>query len=120
MTSNVKRHVSLPKSSKEGAKPSTDDLFYGELAVNYAKGKEFLSLNNSGNEIVTLQFNDKGFGKVGSDSGDDVSATTNYDKFTIEGGNISKHYSAYSTKLDLSKVPESFKWRFITKEVDNR
>lgn len=42
-----------------------------------------------------------------------------------EGGNISKHYSAYSTKLDLSKVPESLKWRFITeddvtKEVDNR
>lgn len=41
---------------KNGPKlPNAADLEYGELAVNYAKGTETISLKNNENEIVTIQ-----------------------------------------------------------------
>ena len=39
----IKRHVLLPRSSKQGSKPTADSINYGELTVNYAAGNEFLS-----------------------------------------------------------------------------
>ncbi len=37
--------------------PSSEQLDYGEFAVNYAAGYETLSMKNSANEIVTLTIN---------------------------------------------------------------
>ena len=34
--------------------PRTDELDYGEIAVNYASGKEFISLKNADNKIVKI------------------------------------------------------------------
>ena len=39
----IKRNVQLPKSNRMGVKPRADELDYGNLAVNYAAGDEFLS-----------------------------------------------------------------------------
>ena len=50
----INRHVLLPRSSKPGSKPTADSINYGELAVNYAAGNEFLSTKNSNNEIVVF------------------------------------------------------------------
>ena len=50
----IKRHVLLPRSSKQGSKPTADSINYGELTVNYAAGNEFLSTKNSNNEIVVF------------------------------------------------------------------
>ena len=36
--------------------PTAEQLEYGELAINYAKGKETISIKNSDDEIVTLPF----------------------------------------------------------------
>lgn len=49
-----KRHVKLPRSNKAGKKPKAEELEYGEIAVNYSAGKEFLSVKNSKDEIVTF------------------------------------------------------------------
>mgnify|MGYP000275629076 CR=1 FL=1 len=34
--------------------PRTDELDYGEIAINYASGKEFISLKNADNQIVKI------------------------------------------------------------------
>lgn len=34
--------------------PRTDELYYGEIAINYASGKEFISLKNADNQIVKI------------------------------------------------------------------
>lgn len=49
-----KRNVQLPRSNREGVKPRADELDYGNLAVNYAAGDEFLSTKNSNNEVVVF------------------------------------------------------------------
>ena len=50
----IKRNVQLPRSNKKGVKPRADELDYGNLAVNYAAGDEFLSTKNSNNEVVVF------------------------------------------------------------------
>lgn len=34
--------------------PRTDELDYGEIAINYASGKEFISLKNADNQIIKI------------------------------------------------------------------
>lgn len=48
----IKKNVQLPRSSKKGVKPKADELNYGNLAVNFFAGEEFLSTKNSNNEVV--------------------------------------------------------------------
>ena len=50
-----RRHVSLPKSSVSGQTPSPENLYYGEVAVNYFSGDEFLSIKNTSGNIVTFR-----------------------------------------------------------------
>lgn len=38
--------------------PSSSDLDYGEIALNYAAGVECISIKNSDNEVVTLNFSE--------------------------------------------------------------
>ena len=42
-------------SNQQPQLPTTSNLDYGELAINYAKGYETISLKNSANEIATIQ-----------------------------------------------------------------
>lgn len=58
MTSNVKRHVQLPRSSQKGKKPTAEDLKYGEIAVNFNIEKPFLAIKGSDDSIVTMDFKD--------------------------------------------------------------
>ena len=62
MTSNVKRHVQLPRSSQKGKKPTADDLKYGEIAVNFNVEEPFLAMKGSDDSILTMSFKD---GKTG-------------------------------------------------------
>lgn len=51
--------------------PESDDMSYGELAINFAKGYERISMKNSDNEIVELDVN------VSSTLSDHMSDTDN-------------------------------------------
>ena len=56
MTSNVKRHVQLPRSSQKGKKPTADDLKYGEIAVNFNNEEPFIAIKGSDDSIITMDF----------------------------------------------------------------
>ena len=58
MTSNVKRHVQLPRSSQKGKKPTAEDLKYGEIAVNFNVEEPFLAMKGSDDSIITMGFKD--------------------------------------------------------------
>ena len=62
MTSNVKRHVQLPRSSQKGKKPTAEDLKYGEIAVNFNVEEPFLAMKGSDDSIITMGFKN---GKTG-------------------------------------------------------
>ena len=46
------RHLQHIKSSQANKIPTENDLWYGEIAVNYAEGSETLYIKNSNNDIV--------------------------------------------------------------------
>ena len=50
----IKRHVLLPRSSKQGSKPTADSINYGELTVNYNAEHEFIATKNSKGDIITF------------------------------------------------------------------
>ena len=60
MTSNVKRHVQLPRSSQKGKKPTAEDLKYGEIAVNFNIEEPFLAMKGSDDSIITMDFKNGG------------------------------------------------------------
>ena len=60
MTSNVKRHVQLPRSSQKGKKPTAEDLKYGEIAVNFNVEEPFLAMKGSDDSIITMDFKNGG------------------------------------------------------------
>ena len=49
-----KRRLVNVKSNLKGKTPTVNDITYGEIAVNYAKGAEFLSMKNEDQKIVTF------------------------------------------------------------------
>ena len=51
--SNIKKIIHK-HSSVADKLPRTDELDYGEIAINYASGKEFISLKNADNKIVKI------------------------------------------------------------------
>ena len=53
MAKNIKRHISLLKSSG-GTAPASADLIHGEIAVGYKKDNEALYILNSNNEVITF------------------------------------------------------------------
>ena len=50
----INRHVLLPRSSKQGSKPTESSIAYGELTVNYNANHEFLATKNSNGDIITF------------------------------------------------------------------
>jgi hypothetical protein len=116
----------VPPASMAYTVPFGYDIAKYPIGITY---NVFYTEYNDKNQLIYLKK------KMGNDRTISINSSNLYEFTTVvsfdelepltEGGNISKHYSAYSTKLDLSKVPEPFKWRFITeddvtKEVDNR
>ena len=57
-TRNIVKNIRSKELSGNGPKlPTSGQLDYGEIAVNYKKGYETLSLKNDNNEIVSLSVN---------------------------------------------------------------
>lgn len=58
MAKNISRHVTHLKSkvveSNKSKLPAASDLYEGEIAVNYAKGYETLSIKNESGDVVTF------------------------------------------------------------------
>ena len=50
----INRHVLLPRSAKQGSKPTADSISYGELTVNYNAEHEFIATKNSNGKIITF------------------------------------------------------------------
>ena len=50
----INRHVLLPRSSRQGSKPTAVSIAYGELTVNYNANHEFLATKNSNGDIITF------------------------------------------------------------------
>lgn len=67
------------KSAVDGKIPTPNQLEYGEIAINYAKGSEMISIKNSENEIVS--FNARG----GNDSIDTSNFVTTNTYQNISG-----------------------------------
>ena len=79
----ITKHVQHPKSSATTATtegrtvprlPSSGDLLYGEIAVNYRSGYETLSIKNSSNDIVPFTTNNH-----------QITASPNSDSALIQG-----------------------------------
>lgn len=90
----ITKHVQHPKSSATTANtqsvtvprlPSSGDLLYGEIAVNYRDGYETLSIKNSSNQIIPFPTNHhiievvpNGSGIVGGQIGIDINDVESY------------------------------------------
>ena len=78
MAENIKRHITHIKSKVANQKPTSSQLLEGEVAVNYAKDKEFLSIKNESGDVVTFSSDNYyteqklGSGFTGSNSGNTV------------------------------------------------
>jgi len=72
MAKNITRHITHIKSkvveSSNPKLPASGDIELGEIAVNYAKGYETLSIKNESGDVVTFS-EDKNIGKKGKLTG---------------------------------------------------
>ena len=59
----LKRSASLVQG--QPVLPTTSEIEYGELAVNYASGHETISMKNSNNQVVSFSSDEKFLDKVG-------------------------------------------------------
>ena len=48
------KKILLKRSNEAGKLPQSNNLDYGELAMNYASGSESISFKNAADEIVTI------------------------------------------------------------------
>ena len=55
MATDIKRHITHIKSKVPNQLPTAGQIEYGEIAVNYAKGTEALSIKNNSGDIVTVK-----------------------------------------------------------------
>ena len=92
--------------------PSSSDLDYGEIALNYAAGVECISIKNSDNEVVTLNFSES------DESTEHINDTSNpheVNSSQIGLGNcdntsdtdkeVNEYFQAeLDTKLDIAKI----------------
>lgn len=51
---HVKSNQLMPGSATEPNAPNASDILYGEIAINYIKGKERIFIKNSEDEIVSF------------------------------------------------------------------
>ena len=103
---NIKRHVSHIKSmSLNGTTPvlpSSSDIMYGEIAVNYANGYETISIKNSSNNVVRFS-GDQYFKKQYIDNLD-YSLNKDDNKVVVSIGQTDGLVSAQSTAITEVKL----------------
>ena len=99
--------------------PTKDDIVYGEIAINYLKDNETISIKNSANEIVTFNF------KESQNSNTDITGhITNYNnphrlsKTNIEGLNNIDNTSDYEKPLSTALI-EALKTKMGIDELYN-
>ena len=84
--------------------PRTDELDYGEIAINYASGKEFISLKNADNQIIKIAPNI--FERKNKNSGitligDENSIAKNKFSFTIGRNSVNYGDSSFLFNLNV-------------------
>jgi len=74
--------------------PSASTIEYGEIAINYAKGGETMSIKNANNEIVTFSSDAKIIGQIPSvaDYFDGAEYDSNSKRINFKHGNTVKAY----------------------------
>lgn len=110
--SNVKKIIHK-HSSVIDKLPRTDELDYGEIAINYASGKEFISLKNADNQIVKItpniferKPNQKGITLVEDvNSIAEKSSSISYGRNILNYGNYSIAFgNFYINKFSIEKI----------------
>ena len=102
------KHVRSCVTNEDGSPklPTADQIEYGEIAINYAKDKETISLKNENNEIVSLTL--KEAGKIDDVQVDGTSVVEN--KIAKISHKISDNYTQatyaepFATKVSGSRV----------------
>ena len=102
-TRNIVKNIRSKELSGNGPKlPTSGQLDYGEIAVNYKKGYETLSLKNDNNEIVSLSVNSVEDVKVNGSTV--VSKSNKTAEITMKGDTIPVSGGQY----DVMKYPLPF------------
>ena len=92
--SNIIQHK---RNATPGAIPTTGNLYYGELAINYSDGK--LYTKNNSNNIINLP--------VASINGANITPgliTTNSGVIINTGGGIARLYASLGGEVDNSDI----------------
>ncbi len=90
MSNTILYKHSLDKKADGSAKtPNTSQLDYGEIAINYAKDVETISIKNSNNEIVSMRLRD---------SADAINIVTEHQV------NVNNPHNVTKTQLELDNV----------------
>lgn len=66
--------------------PRTDELDYGEIAINYASGKEFISLKNADNQIVKITPSSEPLFRYDNDTKNGIVPTSQGNDCQAKGG----------------------------------
>lgn len=70
-------HSTAQNSTNDGPKlPTIGQIEYGEIAINYLKGNETISIKNNSNEIKSLSMNAPFFFNSNGNGGIETSATS--------------------------------------------
>jgi len=81
MAENIKRHITHIKSKvvEEGSPklPASSQIELGELAINYAKGYETLSIKNESGDVVTFKSDNQLTGIVQTQIDNSISGKVN-------------------------------------------
>ena len=97
-TRNIVKNIRSKELSGNGPKlPTSGQLDYGEIAVNYKKGYETLSLKNDNNEIVSLSVNSVEDVKVNGTTV--VSKSNKTAEITMKGNTIPVSGEQYSPMI---------------------
>ena len=109
-----------PNTEGNGPKlPTPEQIEYGEIAINYLKDNETISIKNSANEIVTFNFKENQNGNT-----DITGHITNYNnphrlsKTNIEGLNNIDNTSDYEKPLSTALI-EALKTKMGIDELYN-
>jgi hypothetical protein len=105
-------HVTHAKSNKtlENGKaklPTPEMLTYGEIAINYAKGAETISIKNADNEVVTFSSDDQIKAMVQSAQGIITEVVTNEDEqyLDIVKGELNEETNTITYTVSTKNIP---------------
>lgn len=119
-TIQLKRSSALNAEGNGPKLPTVEQLKHGEIAINFAKGYETISLKNNGNggngEIVPLKFHGGGYVLTENDVRKDLPETkeeldrdiAKYNNFPVSAYTVCGNFLLYDKKIfeiDSKKIP---------------